>query len=99
PTLRPPLSPSPPLFRSMDFVVFPGNSGGPVFMPPDPSQPDRPFVAGVLTQQVELNSEHLGIGVVTHAAYVREAIALLDQAAPLRSEEYTSGLQSRENLV
>ena len=67
----------------IDFVVFPGNSGGPVFMPQDPSQPDRPFVAGVITQQVELNSERLGIGVVTHAVYVRETIALMDQAAVL----------------
>lgn len=67
----------------IDFVVFPGNSGGPVFMPADPVQPDRPFVAGVITQQVELNSERLGIGVVTHALHVRETIALMDQAPAL----------------
>jgi hypothetical protein len=36
----------------------------------------------VLTQQVELRSDRLEIGIVTHAAYVREAIALLDAAKP-----------------
>ena len=53
----------------LDFSVFPGNSGGPVYM------------AGLLTQQVELNSERLEIGIVTHAKYIRETIDML--GAPL----------------
>ena len=70
----------------LDFSVFPGNSGGPVFV----SRPlktsgvmqaandsDPGFIAGLLTQQVELNSERLEIGIVTHAKYIRETIALL----------------------
>lgn len=75
----------------LDFSVFPGNSGGPVFVsrPPKADAPvravDRPagqeagdgFIAGLLTQQVELNNERLEIGIVTHAKYVRETIALL----------------------
>jgi S1-C subfamily serine protease len=72
----------------LDFAVFPGNSGGPVFM----SEPERrdtiavsqptpqegEFIAGLLTQQVELNNERLEIGIVTHAKYIRETIALID---------------------
>jgi S1-C subfamily serine protease len=69
----------------LDFSVFPGNSGGPVFM----SQPGRnggeaQFIAGLLTQQVELNNERLEIGIVTHAKYIRETVALVtDPAAPV----------------
>lgn len=70
----------------IDFPVFPGNSGGPVFWTPAARklpgtvQPDHPFIAGVLTSEVRPSDEPLGIGVVAHAAYVREAIALLDAA-------------------
>ncbi|HEY3950918.1 serine protease [Phenylobacterium sp.] len=70
----------------LDFRVFPGNSGGPVFI----SQVDRhrpgtdqaenvQFVAGMLTQQVELNDQRLEIGIVTDATFIRDAIALLDK--------------------
>ena len=38
---------------------------------------DPGFIAGLLTQEVEPNNERLGIGVVTHAKYVLETIALL----------------------
>ncbi|CAN7413861.1 serine protease [Phenylobacterium sp. LjRoot225] len=77
----------------LDFSVFPGNSGGPVFMhnggrrtPGDATQPprDAEFIAGLLTQQVELNNERLEIGIVTHAKYIRETIDLVDNpAAPV----------------
>lgn len=72
----------------MDFSVFPGNSGGPVFV----SHPGRSsasgqartdeFVAGILTQQVEVEQQALGIGIVTHARFVRETIDLIDHPAP-----------------
>jgi len=70
----------------LDFPVFPGNSGGPVFWTPAARklpgtvQPDHPFIAGVLTSEVRPSDEPLGIGVVAHAVYVREAIGLLDAA-------------------
>lgn len=70
----------------LDFPVFPGNSGGPVFWTPAARklpgtvQPGHPFIAGVLTSEVRPVNEPLGIGVVAHAVYVREAIALLDSA-------------------
>jgi S1-C subfamily serine protease len=70
----------------LDFSVFPGNSGGPVFMS-GPSRhavndsgqggQDVEFIAGLLTQQVELNSERLDIGIVTNAKYIRETINLV----------------------
>ena len=35
-------------------------------------------MAGMLTQQVELSGERLEIGIVTHAKYIRETVALFD---------------------
>lgn len=70
----------------LDFAVFPGNSGGPVFVTdhahPDDAAKGRTaepeFIAGLLTQQVELNRERLEIGIVTHASFIRETLARLD---------------------
>ncbi len=76
----------------LDFTVFPGNSGGPVFMSQaarrrvgaSEAGQDVQFIAGLLTQQVELNSERLEIGIVTHAKFIRETIALMeDPRAPI----------------
>jgi hypothetical protein len=75
----------------LDFSVFPGNSGGPVFMsdqahrrPGVAGGEDVEFVAGLLTQQVELNNERLEIGIVVQAKYIRETLALMDNpAAPV----------------
>ena len=70
----------------LDFSVFPGNSGGPVFVSrsvaataaSDSTAAAGPgFIAGLLTQQVELNNERLEIGIVTHAKFIRETIALM----------------------
>lgn len=70
----------------LDFAVFPGNSGGPVFWTPstprasgDAPSP-HPYVAGVLTREIIVQDERLGIAVVAHADYIREAVALLDQS-------------------
>jgi len=82
----------------LDFRVFPGNSGGPVFI----SQVDRhrpgsdqaenvQFVAGMLTQQVELNDERLEIGIVTDATFIRDAIALLDKPKSHAAPDETPG--------
>jgi V8-like Glu-specific endopeptidase len=79
-----PLAPSTafPTFL-LDFAVFPGNSGGPVFVNAPAAQAAAPgaepgFIAGLLTQQVEINSENLSIGIVTDARFVRETLSLLD---------------------
>lgn len=72
----------------LDFAVFPGNSGGPVFWTPAARklpgtvQPEHPFVAGVLVQEMRVGGEPVGIGIVAHADYIREAIALMDQSPP-----------------
>ena len=86
----------------LDFSVFPGNSGGPVYISEqthrrsgadDKAGQDVEFIAGLLTQQVELNSERLEIGIVTHAKYIRETIALIsDPAAPVTLAEGKSGV-------
>jgi len=79
-----PLAPSTafPTFL-LDFNVFPGNSGGPVYVTGAPhGQPSSGekvgFIAGMLTQQVELNSENLSIGIVTDARFLRETLTLFD---------------------
>lgn len=73
----------------LDFHVFPGNSGGPVFLEDGlhrragaGGRPEPQIVAGLLTQQVELGKENLEIGIVTQARYIRETVALLDNPAP-----------------
>ncbi len=65
----------------LDFNVFPGNSGGPVYVsdtahrvPVSGSAPAG-FIAGMLTQQVELNSQNLSFGIVTDARFVRETLS------------------------
>jgi hypothetical protein len=70
----------------MDFAVFAGNSGGPVYMA-DRSRKragakdfhEAQFIAGMLVQQLTLTEERLEIGVVLNATFVREA--LLDLVA------------------
>lgn len=68
----------------LDFPVFPGNSGGPVFWTasarrrPGTVEPGHPFIAGILSQEVQVGDQRLDIGVVTHAVYIREAVAMLD---------------------
>lgn len=67
----------------LDFSVFPGNSGGPVFVKETgPDGKPSILVAGILTQQVELTGERLEIGIVTNASFVRETIAMLDRKNP-----------------
>lgn len=65
----------------MDFAVFAGNSGGPVYMserarrrPGSLDFESAQFVAGMLAQQVMLTDERLEIGIVIHAVFVREAL-------------------------
>ena len=70
----------------VDLSVFNGNSGGPVFLArrrsDAPGAPPDPIVTGVLTQQITPGGEHLGLGMVTYAVFVREALLLLDKPTP-----------------
>jgi S1-C subfamily serine protease len=65
----------------LDFRVFPGNSGGPVFLARAAGEDGEGanVVAGMLTEQVEVDEQRLEIGVVTDAQFIRNAIALLDK--------------------
>ncbi len=92
-----PLAPSSafPTFL-LDFRVFPGNSGGPVYVDEDSSKPEAdgqpatPFIAGMLTQEVEVGDENLGIGIVTQAKFIRETVANLD-APPAELQTVKTG--------
>ncbi|WP_313004973.1 serine protease [Brevundimonas sp.] len=81
-----------PIFL-LDFAVSQGNSGGPVFWTPAVDRlpgaptPDHPYIAGVLVQEVQGGGEGLELGVVAHAQYVREAIALLDQGRSIEGPQ------------
>ena len=68
----------------MDFAVFAGNSGGPVYMSEHSRKAvgakdfhEAHFVAGMLAQQVMLTDERLEIGIVIHATFIREALNAL----------------------
>jgi len=88
----------------LDFRVFPGNSGGPVFIseaahqrPGGEQAQEVQFIAGMLTQQVEQNDVRLEIGIVTDAEFVRETIAELDlpqglQPAPTQAPPTAPGV-------
>ena len=64
----------------LDFQVFPGNSGGPVWLE-EPSEDGPRLIAGILTQQVQKGDQFLGIGIVTQTQFVRDTLALLDEPA------------------
>ncbi len=72
----------------IDGFMFPGNSGGPVYVERGPL--GHPLIVGVVTQQVDQEGQAMGVGVVTQAIFVRETIALLDLFA------LTSAGQGRE---
>lgn len=63
----------------IDGFLYPGNSGGPVFL--EHGAEGHPLVLGLVTQQVDQGEEPLGLGVVVHAAYIRETLAVLDEQA------------------
>ncbi|HEY7901248.1 MAG TPA: serine protease [Caulobacteraceae bacterium] len=75
-----PLAPSAayPTFL-LDFQVFPGNSGGPVWCDEAASDGEHEVVAGMLTQEVQKNDQNLGIGIVTQAQFIRDTLALIDR--------------------
>ena len=66
----------------LDFSVFGGNSGGPVFAAESGGDGRRlGSIAGLLTQQVEDARGRLAIGIVTQAQFIVETLALLQTSA------------------
>ena len=67
----------------MDFSVFAGNSGGPVYISQDEgnkkkSKPKQ-MITGIIAQQVNLDDERLEIGIVLHSSFVRDLLMELLQ--------------------
>ena len=76
----------------MDFAVFSGNSGGPVYISERvrkrhgaPDTLETHLIMGLLAQQVELSDTRLEIGIVIHAQYIREVLLELAQSRTLIS--------------
>ena len=65
-------------------------------MPPAFGSAPDGFIAGMLTQQVELNSQNLSIGIVTDARFVRETLLLVDNpsAVPAASKVAQRGAEA-----
>lgn len=71
----------------MDFAVFSGNSGGPVYISERirkrrgaAETHEAHLILGLLAQQVELSDTRLEIGIVIHAQYIRETLIELANA-------------------
>ena len=62
----------------LDFSVFAGNSGGPVYIVRSINgRAPRVTVTGLITQELRLKEDRLEIGNVTHAAYIAETLSLM----------------------
>ncbi len=85
----------------LDLNVFPGYSGGPVFTDhPSADGQAEPFVAGIVTQEMELDSQNLSIGFVTHAEFIRETLDLLDHPdAPVTPAKRTSASPPTPGMI
>jgi hypothetical protein len=67
----------------VDFNVFGGNSGGPVYAAaPRPAAPGQIVITGVLTQQVQTKGQRLGMGNVTQADFIVETLTLMRGGVP-----------------
>jgi hypothetical protein len=65
----------------LDLTVFPGNSGGPVYVVEKFTKRDNPnndsprnFIVGLIAKQVSLNDESLEIGLVLHSSFIRDLL-------------------------
>jgi hypothetical protein len=61
----------------VDFNVFGGNSGGPVYAVRRAGAARQVVITGLLTQQIEFEGERLQIGNVTQADFIGETLSLL----------------------
>jgi hypothetical protein len=61
----------------VDFNVFGGNSGGPVYAVVGGGGGASIVITGILTQQMEVEGERLAIGNVTQAGFITETLSLL----------------------
>ena len=61
----------------LDFTVFGGNSGGPVYVVRTINGRPQVTITGVLTQELRFKDDRLQIGRITHAVHVAEALSLM----------------------
>ena len=87
----------------LDFRVFQGNSGGPVFMTEDirrrpgaDGAPPARFVAGMLSSQAMSGTERMEVGIITPAFYIRETLALLDRPPAVTATSTAAAAQTTE---
>jgi hypothetical protein len=68
----------------VDFDVFGGNSGGPVYAlaPGSARATPQVVITGLLTQQIKLDEQRLSIGNVTQADFITETISLMGHVGP-----------------
>lgn len=73
----------------LDFSVYAGNSGGPVYVVKPAAPPgagggpvSSVWVTGLLTQQMKLDEDRLAIGNVTQADYIVETMSLMVGGEP-----------------
>jgi hypothetical protein len=79
----------------LDFSVFAGNSGGPVYVVRSGNgRPAQFTLTGIVTQELRLKRDRLEIGNVTHAEFVGETLELLG-AAPAAEATATDGVLPR----
>ncbi|MBX3484969.1 trypsin-like peptidase domain-containing protein [Phenylobacterium sp.] len=74
----------------LDFTVFGGNSGGPVYVVRSVNGRPQVAITGVLTQELRLKDDRLQIGNVTHAVHVLETLSLM-AGAPAAEVSPTAG--------
>lgn len=86
----------------LDFSVFAGNSGGPVYVvvtgPPGQPLPSGPsvVVTGVLTQQIKFEGDRLEIGNVTQADFIEETMKLMGAVKPVEVATTTGVLPEND---
>jgi hypothetical protein len=88
----------------VDFDVFAGNSGGPVYMAlaPPANAPDarsRVVVTGLLTQQIKIDNDRLAIGNVTQADFISETLTLLGGDFTTQTAAATAGALTRPDAA
>lgn len=83
----------------VDFNVFGGNSGGPVYAAaPKPAAPGEIVITGLLTQQVQTSGQRLGIGNVTQADFIVETLTLVRAGAPAEVTATTGSIPLSDAL-
>ncbi len=83
----------------LDFSVFAGNSGGPVYISiprARANSPQRVVITGLLTQQIKIKGDRLAIGNVTQADFITETVSLMTSGEPTDISEAAGALPAHD---